>query len=125
MNEALERRRKAVLAATEGEVELPSGGTAGLVLPNLKKLLLSGDIALPVLQRMQKVGANGDGEDLDLTMLRELSEYNDGLIRDAVKTLDGEPVVLTGVVLDEVFTAEDQADLIAYIQRTKPLPGKA
>lgn len=122
--QAIELQRKRVAAANHGEVELPSGVVAGLELPNLKKQLLSGNIPLPVLAMMQK-GREQLEDDLDLDKLKELDEYNDGLIRQTVKTFDGEPVDLTGIDMDEVFTVEDQADLTAYIQRNKKLPGKA
>lgn len=122
--DVLERQRARVSAAITGEVELPSGGKAGLELPNQKKLLLSGELPLPVLELMQKA-AKGEVEELGLEGLNDLNAHNERLIRMTVKSLDGEAVDLTDVDLDELFTIDDQADITAYIQRTKPLPGKA
>lgn len=122
MSSALELRRKRVASALEGDVDLPSGGTATLKLPDLKKHLLSGDIPMPVMQMMEKANT---ATDLDLKDLREIAELSERLIRETVVALDGEPVDLSGEDIDALFTIEDQQELSAYIQRQKPLPGKA
>lgn len=130
MSEALERLR----AANRADVTLQSGLNVTIRLPDLQECLVAGEIPFPVLQKMTAQATNGNGKakasepDLSSADLRHMIRYQRELIRAAVVGIDGEALTepLTDEDITDVFTdTEDRAEVVAYAQREKPLPGKA
>lgn len=113
-------------ALATGDIELPNGPTVTIHLPNLRDCIISGDVPLPILQKMEEAGKAKNGKSPDMTTdeLRHVVAFEKEVVRRSVIAIGGEELTLT---LEDVETLpeEHRAEIYSYAVREKPLPGKA
>ena len=125
MSDALAAWKAAALA----DVDLPSGTKATIRLPDLVDCLVSGDVPLSILNRMEQVReertATPEAEPtLSLDELGQWRRLRLEAARMAVVKVGGKPVSLTE---DDVrsIPSEDRDQLEKWAMREEVLPGKA
>jgi hypothetical protein len=120
MNVALEKLRE----RGRGEVTLRSGVAIGLQLVPMRECIKAGGIPLPLLQKVA-AAENGTGKaDLSAEETEQLVAFQRTLIAASVHSVDGEEAALEPADTS-AFTDEEFYELLDYVMREKPLPGKA
>jgi hypothetical protein len=121
MNAALEKLRE----RNRGTVVLDSGVEVGLQLVPMRECIKAGGIPLPLLQKVAAAeNGNGKGADLSAEETEQLVAFQRTLIAASVRSVDGEEAELEPADTS-AFTDEEFYELLDYVMREKPLPGKA
>lgn len=109
------------------EVTLSSGVTVGLRLPNIRDCIISGDIPLSVVDKMQKVATaspkKGAPKAPDLTTedLQHDARFQSEMVARAVVSIEGQPVTLTVADVGDLPEV-DRDEIWRYAARVLPLP---
>ena len=110
------------------DVVLPSGLKGHVTLPPARELMLDGDMAWPLLERLAELDKNGEatskGEELTADERRELYAFQRRGVARTLDAIEGETVELD----PDDLTWLDDADffqVVKWYMRAEPLPGKA
>ena len=124
---AVERLRE----RNRGDVTLASGVVVGLELLGMRYAFSSGFLPMTAVEEVLKrrpdladkpsaiaeeMGKNGEAPDWAAAQRAYLA--------GCIRSIDGEEVTLTPEDM-AVFTDEEYFEMVEYVMRTKPLPGKA
>lgn len=114
-------------AAITGDVVLPESGiTVTLVLPRVRDFFVTGEMPLPILEKVQEAAKetdDADETDLNIDDRQKIAAFNDWCVLNSVTAVDGETVTLTADDLP-LFPEKDLQEIILYATRKNTLPGK-